>query len=71
MNTAKWTEKVANGCPHTLNRVDVGFKSPIRIVISCPFAITMTDYRMRTLNTIIAFPSICIYSRCGVRKPIA
>ena len=62
MNTTEWTKKVADRCPHTFNRVDVDFTHTIRIVISRPFAIAMTDDSMRPVNTIIAAPSICIYT---------
>ena len=60
MNPSKRTQKVANRSPYALNRVCVDFTDTIRIGISGPLTIAMTDHGMMPVKIGIAPPSICI-----------
>ena len=68
MNTPKWTKEVPNRRPDPFNAIRVNLANAIRIVISHPLIIFMTDHTVWTLKTVIPTPTISIDKSISVRE---
>ena len=65
MHAAKRAQKIPGPSPHPFCRVDVNLTAAIAIIIACPFALTMLDGNMLTLNSVVALPFISVRNRFG------